>query len=303
MKHGRFDFEKNKPLFQPPKYTGVTLSLLSIFVLVCMLTVWKKISPDISTAFLVGHVWEDCKLPVKQSLIAFEQETGIKIDLKVISLPASQSFTLDNQSPDFLIVPSSAEIFSSNSSNAMAEKVPLAYCPSRLSKATNDPELLIGYTSQTSKRSIHSLLFLRYLSAPTRGQFDFASFGWTGVRGDHWSINPNLIIYFPKKLETSTAQIINEFTKREGVHVDAHFFAPKNMIKAISLTTKSRAKQYLPDLVFLPSSLFSSHLHELPFIELTDGSRNSILGTAFLGKWSTLQETARRFYKLSNKPI
>ena len=303
MKHGRFDFEKNKPLFQPPKYTGVTLSLLSIFVLVCMLTVWKKISPDISTASLVGHVWEDSKLPVEQSLIAFEQETGIKIDLKVISQPASQSFTIDNQSPDFLIVPSSAEIFSSNASNAIAEKVPLAYYPSKLSEAVNDPELLIGYTSPTSKRSVNSLLFLRYLSAPTRGQFDFASFGWTGVRGDRWSINPNLLIYFPKNLETSTAQIINEFAKREGVDIDAHFFAPKNMIKAISLTTKSRAKQYLPDLVFLPSSLFSSHLNELPFMELTDGSSNSTLGTALLGKWSTLQETARRFYKLSNKPI
>ena len=302
MKHGRFDFEKNKPLFQPPKYTGVTLSLLSIFVLVCMLTVWKKISPEISTALLVGHVWEDCKLPVKQSLIAFEKETGIKIDLIVISQPAPQSFTFDNQSSDFLIVPSSAEIFSSNASHAIAEKVPLAYYPSRLSKAAYDPAL-IGYTSPTSKRSVNSLLFLRYLSAPTRGQFDFASFGWTGVRGDRWSINPNLLIYFPKKLEPSTVQIINEFAKREGVHVDANFFAPQDMIKAISLTTKSRAKQYLPDLVFLPSSLFSSHLNELPFIELTDGSRNSILGTAFLGKWSTLQETARRFYKLSNKPI
>jgi len=301
MKSKGFDFEKNKPLFQPPKYTGVTLSLLSVFVLVCMLTVWKKISPDINTQLLIGHVWEDCKIPVEQSLVAFEQETGIKIDLKFFLQPSHQNSTFHNQSPDFLIVPSSTEILSSNTSNALAEKVPLAYNPSKLSESTNDPELLIGYTSPTSKRSIHSLLFLRYLSAPTRGQFDFASFGWTGVRGDRWSITPNLLIYFQKKLEPSTTQIINEFAKREGVHVDAHFFAPQDMIKAINLTTKSRAKQYLPDLVFLSSHLFSSHLDELPFTKLTDDSINSALGTAFLGKWSTLQETARRFYKLSTK--
>ena len=302
MKHGRFDFEKNKPFFQPPKYTGVTLSLLSIFVLVCMLTVWKKISPEINTALLIGHAWEDCKMPLEKSRIAFEQETGIPIDLRFFTQTTSQIFTSVDEPPDFIIMPTSAEIFRSDTTNTLAEKVPLAYTPKKLIESTKEPELLLGYTASKSRLSIQSLLFLRYLSAPTRGQFDFASFGWTGVRGDRWSIAPNLLIYFPKILEPSTSQIINEFAKREGVHVDANFFAPHDMIKAIKLTSKSRAKQYLPDLVFLSSNLFSSHLAELPFIELTNVYSDSTLGTAFIGKWSTLQETARRFYKFATSP-
>ena len=74
MRHQGFDFEKNTPFFRPPKYTGITLSLLSIFVLVCMLAVWEKMakSPDLPVIRVL--VWEKCKEPFEKIRQAYQKE-------------------------------------------------------------------------------------------------------------------------------------------------------------------------------------------------------------------------------------
>ena len=45
-----------KKHFRMPRYTGVTLSLLSMMVLASMLVVWKKIQPEGKCGFeIAGH--------------------------------------------------------------------------------------------------------------------------------------------------------------------------------------------------------------------------------------------------------
>ena len=74
-----------------PKYTGVTLSLLSMFVLVCMFAVWEKMPKQDTPDPLLVSVPEIAFQPVHAAQKAFEQELGVEL-----SVQTSASF-LENQ--------------------------------------------------------------------------------------------------------------------------------------------------------------------------------------------------------------
>ena len=66
-------------------------------------------------------------IPLEQSRIAFEQETGIPIDLRFFTQTTSQIFTSVDEPPDFIIMPTSAEIFRSDKLIHWQKKFPCIY--------------------------------------------------------------------------------------------------------------------------------------------------------------------------------
>lgn len=74
--------------FRTPKYTGVSLSLLSMFVLTSMIVVWNQITPhskpeEIALSIACESILE---IPVRASAAQFEEEFNIPIEIKVHSL-------------------------------------------------------------------------------------------------------------------------------------------------------------------------------------------------------------------------
>ena len=74
--------------FRTPKYTGVSLSLLSMFVLTSMIVVWNQITPHsqpekIALSIACESILE---IPVRASVAQFEKEFNLPIEIKVHSL-------------------------------------------------------------------------------------------------------------------------------------------------------------------------------------------------------------------------
>ena len=76
-------FEPNQiKTFRTPKYTGITLSLLSMFVLTAMFAVWNQITPQISYESTLNILCENSlRNPLENSAKEFEEELKIKIQI------------------------------------------------------------------------------------------------------------------------------------------------------------------------------------------------------------------------------
>lgn len=302
MRSNIFDFEKNSPIFKPPKYTGVTLSLLSIFVLVCMLAVWEKITPKENSIKLYGHAWADCREPLELCKVAFEKETGIPVEIGYLEdFSAKYELNSLDKSVDFHILPSE---FAKNKifhEETWTEKLDLAHHPAEITEDSIYKKAIVGLVSKRTAQSPSTLLFLRYLSAPSRGQFEFASCGWTGVRGDKWRILPTLKILIPLKLKQAFMPILNQFKEREGILWDPQFMAPSSILKVANITSKGDDKQFMPDLIWLPLELDTRHLDSLAFKAIEKSSAGKQLPRAYLSQWSDFQQTALRFNRFATK--
>jgi len=299
MRYRAYDPNKDTRLFRPPKYTGITLSLLSIFVLVSMLVVWEKMNPQTETS-LCGLAWEKSQLPLESARAAFMRETGISVKIEYSKLPnlgIHQSLASNhlNHSYDFFVLPEAEANRGIMERNLFKEKIPLAYLPQAQETENNEDPLLVAALPRNSTNSTLSLLFSRYLAAPTRGQFDFASAGWIGVNGDQWKISPQLTLFVQSKYRRLFTEWILAFEKREGVSIHAEYLETEKMIKILSLTSKSRAKEYLPDLVWIDADSIEKDTSSLPFIQL-GVSGNSTYPSALVGRWSKSQQTCRRFH-------
>ena len=172
MKHGRFDFEKNKPIFQTPKYTGVTLSLLSLFVLVCMFAVWEKMPKQDSPDPLLVWVPEIAFQPVDAAQRAFEQELGVKLLVQTGASFLENQKLYDAHNPDLWVYESDSvssgdiHVFNQQNSLVLAHK----------NIAGKNLTLAAGI-NLSSGNSVLAFQFARYLAAPSRGQFNFAEYG------------------------------------------------------------------------------------------------------------------------------
>ena len=174
MKHGRFDFEKNKPIFQTPKYTGVTLSLLSMFVLVCMFAVWEKMPRQDTPDPLLVWVPEIAFQPVHAAQKAFEQELGVELSVQTSASFLENQKMYDARNPDLWIFQSDSAssddipVFNQQNSLVLAHK-----------DITDKNLTLAAGINLSSGNSVLAFQFARYLAAPSRGQFNFAEYGWT----------------------------------------------------------------------------------------------------------------------------
>ena len=75
-----FNPEKAK-IFKTPKYGGVTLALLSMFVLASMMVVWNKLTPESSSMPLRVLCGDALRFPVEHGASQFEREMKVKVSL------------------------------------------------------------------------------------------------------------------------------------------------------------------------------------------------------------------------------
>ncbi len=300
MKRGVFYTEKNHMIFRTPKYTGVTLSLLSIFVLVCMLAVWEKMSHHDSPPSITGLVWSECRTPVEQARIEFEKTTNTRIKLNYLSTSELIEQLLHRQkevmhSPSLAIFPLFTDEAGKLSEKDWKERIPIAHrAPSEKNRAKKEISL-IGSVPTDSNASQPALEFIRFLTAPSRGQFFFAQDEWIGVRGDKWSLSPKLEILAPKAMQPVVTQAITQFESREGIKVDGQFLDPNQLTRVLLLTSKSKGKEYLPDLAWITPGLLSSQIQELVLTDVTTPySFENKEYQGYVSKWSQLPQSSRR---------
>ena len=120
-----------KPLFKTPKYTGVTLSLLSIFVLASMLVVWEKmpqVEPSNGSKDLSVWAEDSLQTSLKLAQAAYTKETDQSLLIQFFPAPKNSSdFERLLQSDADLIIFSEVNISSIESLKAKTEEsIPLA---------------------------------------------------------------------------------------------------------------------------------------------------------------------------------
>lgn len=258
MRHRRFEFEENRPFFRPPKYTGVTLSLLSIFVLVSMLAVWEKMYqvPDLKTIRILA--WEFSQKPLEEAKRSFQKENPCFFDITYFrtsefEIHARPASTTVPEVYDLVLCPD-LEVCNKYLANQKYHNLgPVAfYNPSSSGVRMSESESTLAFSAwkpSSQKNQLDELSFVRYLKAPTRGQIHFAIEGWTGVSDDHWSPAPTLSIYADEGCADWVSPIASHLDEFTGVSVKLSYLNHSNLISSLHILSKANQKDYLPDLV------------------------------------------------------
>jgi len=299
MKHGQFDFEKNKPIFQTPKYTGVTLSLLSMFVLVCMFAVWEKMPKQDKPNQLLVWIPEIAFQPVHAAQKAFEQEIGIEL-----SVQTSASF-LENQKMYDAHIP---DLWIHEKNSSSSDDIPVFNRQNSLvlaHKEIADKNLtLAAGINLSSGNSVLAFQFARYLAAPSRGQFNFAEYGWTGVDSDTWYPVPEIKIWAEDEIFSKLDTASQSFEKLEGVTVSIERISRENIMQSLEIIHKSKNRKFLPDLVWISDALPSNiDLEKLVFSYLNYGQKSKKATVCLINEWSTLSQIGKRFFYFSSPSL
>lgn len=102
-----------------------------------------------------------------------------------------------------------------------------------------------------SQKTTKSIMFARYLAAPSKGQFHFANNHLIGVDGDWWAVEPVLNFYSEPSFKRLMTVKIEDFSKREGVTINSSFPETEKLIFAISSISQSKNTDLLPDLLLV----------------------------------------------------
>ncbi|HAF59309.1 MAG TPA: hypothetical protein DCL00_06945 [Opitutae bacterium] len=312
MRLNSLDFEKKPPYFRPPKYTGITLSLLSIFVLVSMLAVWEKMAnvPELPEISLLA--WEKSKQPIEKIRVAFQKEASCIINttylsLSELSLLPDLNSKADKPQLDILLLPKIDRLKSYFENKQYDNRGIVAYFKENIHGSAQNltmdrPSPLYSLINRSKQSHSKILSFLRFLKAPTQGQVEFAANGWTGVDEDHWDIAPELKIYAVQSSQSWLRNSAQSFAKKEGFELSISFLDEKNLHKSLKILTKADNKDYLPDLVCFPNnSPIPKGMHPY-FSELNNDSHISAMGHSFyIRKKSPLSKTIQKFLRHLNE--
>jgi molybdenum ABC transporter molybdate-binding protein len=74
-----------------------------------------------------------------------------------------------------------------------------------------------------STQSPAALRFARYLAAPEKGGAIFKANGFEPIGGDHWAVNPEMILYSGGVNRLAVEKLLREFSEREGATVTTVF--------------------------------------------------------------------------------
>lgn len=295
----KYQFDQSPQLIRPPKYSGITLSLLSLFVLVCMLAVWEKMPKEDFDQQLVVWAPKKAEGVLRHAMNGFERETGASLILNFDSLSSVKGKLPSGDNPPDLFIfendPNSDA--ASHAKEGMKENmVWLAY----QSVTSGSEGALIASVPETCKNSVLAFQFARYLSAPTRGQFDFAKAGWTGVDGDRWLITPEIKVWFSNGLEQPTLPLLATFEKREGAKVISEMFSLASLLKALEIATKSESKDFLPDIVYVQETNLHEKFSDLAYRQIYKSpSSESANFQIYLNLWSKLPNISERLAHFS----
>lgn len=83
-----------------------------------------------------------------------------------------------------------------------------------------DPNLISICVLTSSKQPTAALKFARYLAASDRGLPVFKKYGMRPIDGDIWVENPEITFYCGAINRRAVAQVVDEFSEREGVSVN-----------------------------------------------------------------------------------
>ena len=284
------DFQK---IFKTPKYTGITLSLLSMFVLASMFVVWEKMPQENSpTSSQHLHVWaEDCLEGVLSLAKSdFESEMKSVVHMKYFSISAMRTVLSGNAEPwpDLFITTDFNDSYSEQIIGLSAERIPLAYHPIRTGRNKELSKSLVrAHVSKVSQKPSEALCFSRFLAAPSRGQFCFAQLQWTGVDGDKWKALPEIKIFADRQLQQKIQPALEFSAKREGITFNTNFQSSKQIAETLTILSKSEAKEYLPDIIVTRSSI---HLAEGLYKEQKEWAESFQAYTLHKGKHSNLSK-------------
>ena len=255
--------------FKTPKYTGVTLSLLSLFVLASMLVVWQKTTNSIIQEYEILVLADSSsKEPVTLAVNEFINDMNLPVKVSFHSKSELNSIFKEPLTFDLYLLMED-DLESSKRSSLFLERIPVAHktlnqlIEKKPSIVNSENTALLASIPVLSNNSSDSLLLARYLAAPSRGQFQFAKAGWTGVDGDIWEKNPRLKIFCCLVTKDRIDQKVRQFESREGVSVEIESFQNTDLKKTIQLLAKSNAHNYMPDLIILEKENFDTK--EFPF--------------------------------------
>ena len=250
--------------FKTPKYTGVTLSLLSLFVLASMLVVWQKTTTSIIHEDEILVLADSfSKEPITDAVNEFILEMNLTVKVSFHSKKELDSILKESLTSDLYLLMED-DLNSTKRSSLFLERIPVAHktLNQLLEKESgiinSKNTALLACIPFHSKKSSDSLLLARYLAAPSRGQFQFAKSGWTGVDGDTWGKNPRIKIFCGLTTKDRIDQKVRQFESREGVSVDIESFQNTDLEKTIQVLAKSNAKNYMPDLIILEKENFDT---------------------------------------------
>jgi hypothetical protein len=263
MRHRTFDTGKNSPFFRPPKYTGITLSLLSIFVLVSMLAVWEKMVQTPNLPNLRILAWDSAKLPLERIRKVYQQEAQCIVTIQyqnqseILESIISKNISTDS-TWDVLILPASQDFDELLDLDDWSNRGVIAYGkekfePSKEVVEGNQSSQLLAFVKKSSDKNTFGYSFIRYLQAPMKGQVEFAIDGWTGVDQDHWDQSPRLKIYAIRESKPWLNHVAEDFAQREGLALDISFLEKDHLEASVRLLSQANHKDYLPDLVSLPA--------------------------------------------------
>ena len=286
------DFNK---IFKTPKYTGVSLSLLSMFVLAAMFVVWQKFpkSQELESETEIFVICDKkLQTPAQKILTSFMKECSYRISIEFLETEQIKTlFHGPNATlPDMLICNEFDLKSSEKAVSIYTDNIPFAFESARTADLES-PALFVCSINEKTKNTRTAYSLGRYFSAPSRGQFFLAEAGFTGVDGDRWMLKPSVSILVEQAYEKDIRSMAKYFSEREGVKVDIASKTPADANATINLIGKSNAKEYLPDLLIGFGSIGTQNSIYSPISKQT-GIGASV---SFSAK---SKKTALRFWKL-----
>ena len=285
------DFNK---VFKTPKYTGVTLSLLSMFVLASMLVVWNKLSesPEVKNQQTLQVICEKKLQPIFRNAIqSFYKETGIGCTTAFLTIEEISDFLLnkkDAQSSIMLIVTGNEPSIVNLQSEKFIERFVLGKYTNIENSPVNKNSTLpaICLIGKDIPKSWNALAITRFLTAPNRGHIFPDKDSFIPFVGDPWQSTQTINLYANPEIKEKLSHATDAFSNREGIKIESNFKKLSNTNETISIIAKSNATQYLPDIIIGhqhfedPSGLYSKQYlstKELPYyISKTSKSSNSV---------------------------
>ena len=241
-------------VFKTPKYTGVTLSLLSMFVLAAMFVVWQKFPQKQAEKTLQDFKIicdQKLKQPLEKIFMAFEKEYPSKISVSYLESSLMKSIipSFNDDSNHMLICNESILQIPEKTKSSDNLSIPFAFDKSSSSRNLDfSGQPFICIIQNKSPNSKTAFALARYLSAPSRGQFYLAEAGFPGIDGDQWAKKPNLSLMVADKHVKEIDAQAKIFSEQEGIIFDITSKSFEDTNATINLISQSNAREYLPDL-------------------------------------------------------
>ena len=253
------DFKK---VFKTPKYTGVTLALLSMFVLTSMMVVWDRISdsPNATNSELLEVFCEKSLQPIfRPAIQSFYKKTGIGCNVSFLTNEEIGNL-LSKKDKGTAVVFLSEKSFNAQKmyQDSFDEKIVLGHLSTeeeRFNENNFTGESVFYLIGNELLNPSNAFALKRFIISPDYGHSLLKEKGFIPELGDNWQKTPSLLVYATKNLREKLAHCLKSFSNREGIQVELNIRSEESIEKTVALIAKSNAKQYLPDIVFGSSKI------------------------------------------------